>query len=243
MRFIFIAAAAVLLPACGEQSTIEAADAASLTKPANTQSANAETRIAALIASRPAIDRTTPDRAVQSLWALRDWQAGFDEALGCFDLLDVAKPYNEASWEVTAQIFGGSIKRQLEKRRNCGLKDPNDTARVFSRSIVEVKMETPTRAVVETMIKNITPIPEKVKLDDDDKRKRDWGQATRYVLSKDSESSWAIDNVLIDDGPLYWMNGEARYSESDPAGHYEEVLSESEEPYIFSHNFTAVSEY
>jgi hypothetical protein len=69
-----------------------------------------------------------------------------------------------------------------------------DTAsrpQTFAREVVNVDMESPTRAVVLARIRNTTPIPPGATPTESDVKRRRDGEVVRYILEKDT-TGWRI---------------------------------------------------
>jgi hypothetical protein len=64
----------------------------------------------------------------------------------------------------------------------------------FSRDILEVKVETGSRAVVIAVLKNTTPIPQGAQVDESDERWRRDGFRYKYVLLKD-DVGWRVAEI------------------------------------------------
>jgi hypothetical protein len=96
----------------------------------------------------PAIDLSTPDRALKSYWAQKDWL----QAVARLELEPVMKRntllYRDNMPTVTmgevSEYFSTASVQEDER---------------FHREIISVKQETDSRAIVLAKITNITPIP------------------------------------------------------------------------------------
>ena len=64
----------------------------------------------------------------------------------------------------------------------------------FSRDILEVKVESDSRAVVVAVLKNTTPIPQGAEVTKFDEERRRDGERYKYVLFKD-QSGWRVAEI------------------------------------------------
>ena len=148
----------------------------------------------------PAIDVTTPDKALKSYWAVRDWikekefkryaafRAG-SEALGERNLL--------------ARVVGATILDHLSSTELRVLQ-------VYERNMQEVKVETESRAVAVVTIHNVTPMPAGASQDGQVLAWRNKGKSYKYVLEKDL-AGWRVaeiyeEGVLKPGWQLSWMS-------------------------------------
>ncbi|TXI03113.1 MAG: hypothetical protein E6Q76_14295 [Rhizobium sp.] len=128
-----------------------------------------------------AIDRSTPDRALKSYWALKDaisvqqglqWNRAAMEANASMDRLGLA-----ASPEIVAE------KMVLRER---GYR--------FERELLEVRAESETRAVASARMRNITPVPTGITLSEAEQLQRLSWHPYRYVLGKD-QKGWRVEEI------------------------------------------------
>ena len=70
----------------------------------------------------------------------------------------------------------------------------NRTFETFARDILEVKVESESRAVVVAVIKNTTPIPAGAEMTKYDEERRRDGERYRYILQRDS-GSWRVAEI------------------------------------------------
>jgi hypothetical protein len=131
--------------------------------------------------SAPAIDTSTPDRTLKSYWAVRDYVLQRERLLA----LDALPQYQVAErlLDTVAAAPVASAQRRLAP--------PIET---FSRDIVEVKVESESRAVALATIKNISPIPPGAEVSRFDEEQRRNGERLRYVLEKEG-SGWRVAEV------------------------------------------------
>lgn len=156
-----------------------------------------------------AIDASTPDQAVRSLWALQDAA----EKARCVARAALEKhgdPTVRRYWLLeqdprTLGLFRGNALR-WQQPRPC-------ITQVFDREINDIKVETDTRAIVRATVKNVTPVP--VGADEPAefmKKQREDGQKYRYVFTK-VEGRWLVEDVYETNGMLAEMKGEYRLFE------------------------------
>lgn len=144
----------------------------------------------------PAVDASTPDKAVQAIWALSDAKA-------------------RADCELRKKVLAGpdSDAKQLILQEARGMAGPlaaggvaksyaDDLARVaacapdtYLREIKEAKVETESRATVTAQVRNITPIPPNAEESDYGKEKRTKGTTYKYVLTKGA-AGWQVEDVF-----------------------------------------------
>lgn len=167
-RAVVLAASAFGLAACDKQAT----DAA-------------PTKQTADIQAPPVMDASTPDRAVKSWWAMRDWAA--------------------ASWRKNLRVYTASTEYETTRKMMdaVGAKgifesearfSAGQTAEEFGRSILQATVETESRAVVLAEIKNTTPLPKDADLDKYGTEAREIGVRVRYVLEKEG-AVWKVAEV------------------------------------------------
>lgn len=129
----------------------------------------------------PAIDISSPDKALKSYWAVIDWKRRLDaENYAMWRDSDRVRSTNDALAKVAVSAFA--------KKHTPG------QVETFEREIVEAKVETDTRAIIKTLIKNSTPIPPGAEVTPYAKRQRAQGDQYRYVLERDADG-WKIAEV------------------------------------------------
>lgn len=133
------------------------------------------------------VDLSTPDRALRSYWAVRDeivralWaiqRAVVNKAVGDIQRAERQLP------EVAVPAIVDNFKANIEP----------DPAETFSRDILEVKIESESRAVVSVVIKNTTPIPEGAVLTEFARELRRNGDRYRYVL-ENGATGWQVAEI------------------------------------------------
>ena len=141
----------------------------------------------------PPIDLSTPDRALKSYWARKDWYKGlirdavqkFENTLKLPRPPDVYGPITSGD----ALAYWGEVK--LDEETN------------VQRDIDTVKQETDSRAVALVRIKNITPIPEGAQPSARQFKEREAGIMFRYVLEREG-NSWKVAEVWINSDLMGW---------------------------------------
>lgn len=132
-------------------------------------------------ASEVAVDLSTPDKALKSFWAMRDAVRHKQEDI--FQQLknkfkDAAAPLDKVVTEEIARSF--SIRLT-----------PFET---FSRDMIDVKVESESRAVIVAVIKNTTPVPAGAEVTKFDEEHRRDGNRYKYVL-ENSRSGWRVAEI------------------------------------------------
>jgi hypothetical protein len=132
-------------------------------------------------ARAPTVDTSTPDRTLKSYWAVRDYVLQRERLLAVNAL-----PQYESAEHLLDTVASAPVAAS-ERRRP----PPIET---FSRDIVEVKVESESRAVALATIKNISPIPPGAEVSRFDEERRRDGERLRYVLEKEG-SRWRVAEV------------------------------------------------
>lgn len=130
--------------------------------------------------ARPKISRESPDSALKSYWAVKDWikrveDDQFKKVIKNKELLDAHDAFSSV---VSPEIADRNIY-------------PIDE---FNRDIIEAKMETETRASIRAIIKNSTPVPEGAEVTDYDRKRRDAGDEFKYIMEK-TNSGWIVSEI------------------------------------------------
>jgi len=148
------------------------------------------------------IATNSPDATVKSWWAVKDAELRLDTQI-CFE-------YNRLTAPVTNKLSKLATS-ELPISRPC-----DGEALVFKRSITKVEIESDTRAVVKTVIKNASPPDKGAVLDESDIKARNEGEPYMYTLErKDASSPWAISK--IDKFPSYARTWEPAYEKPQPS--------------------------
>jgi hypothetical protein len=189
MRLILptVAAASVLLGGCTDRTTTPSHE------PANNGATASAPSVA--VDPLPALDRRSPDMVVKSYWALQDWQ---DKNMPrVFPKLSIGE-YLEKFFQAQQGVSGGEYKKHLQGQVDELRAFPGFTTgvdKVIEREILEVKNESETRAIVLAKIKNVTPLPQGMVLNDWNKKDRDYGTDVRYILEKDADG-WSLTQAF-----------------------------------------------
>lgn len=174
--------AIVLAGGCSQQETGTGKE--------NAPESNAETASKHVIDPLPPLDVQSPDRLIQSYWAVNDWL----NANHC-KLFRVVAPndsevrdFEEALAVIGAGDYLASQRKQVEQsRKPCA----GESAYSYQRDIIEVKPESETRSVVLAKIKNVTPIPVGMTLQRSDLAQRNYGEDVKYVVEKTADG-WRL---------------------------------------------------
>mgnify|MGYP000157851375 CR=1 FL=1 len=125
------------------------------------------------------VDASTPDQALRAYWQAKDAESQV--------FLQHLKDYRSSA--VAAPVLA-RLTQLTDERLFWRLPEPER----FQRDILEVKVETPTRAVVLALIKNTTPIPEGAEVTDYARSERENGGRVKYVLSGDGKA-WKVAEI------------------------------------------------
>lgn len=127
------------------------------------------------------VDTSTPDKTLKSYWAVSDLVRNKKYEI----YRQFFEKFTGADADMSAVTINALAK---ESAVNPG---PLDT---FSRDILEVKVESESRAVIIAVIKNSTPIPSGAELTSWDEKRRINGDRYRYILEK-GQFGWRISEV------------------------------------------------
>ena len=127
------------------------------------------------------LELATPDKALKTYWAVRD-SVGVKLTEEYTMTADRAK--------VAQSQLGMVVDAPLLK----SLTAFNLTPETFSRDILEVKVESESRAVIVAVIKNTTPLPAGGEMSKFDEERRRDGERYRYVLEK-GQTGWRVSEI------------------------------------------------
>lgn len=157
---------------------------------------------------RPEINLETPDNAVKSWWRVIDAKDALD-----IDLCNYRKNKVTALYKAQSDLTTGNTQEYFKNGHDCHKDD-------YSRRIEKVNIETETRAIVFANVKNITPVPEGVKIYNFSKNDAKNGVAFKYVLTKEN-GKWLIEE-------MYRYNSSHAILKEDPWSRYYEKKIEEE---------------
>ncbi|MCX7173762.1 MAG: hypothetical protein NT159_07530 [Proteobacteria bacterium] len=129
------------------------------------------------------LDLATPDKAIKSYWAVRDSVRINLHARGS----DVDAIFRAAEVQLGAVTEGALLKRLS----NVPDPQPPET---FGRDIIDVKVESESRAVIVALIKNTTPVPAGAEVSKFEEQYRRDGERYKYVLEK-SQAGWRVVEI------------------------------------------------
>ena len=127
------------------------------------------------------LDLATPDKALKSYWAVRDSVRAKQ-----FELFAQSKEDFQSAEAQMSAVSDGALAKSLSFDKN-----PIDT---FSRDLIDVKVESESRAVIVVMIKNSTPIPAGAEVSKFDEERRRDGERYRYILEK-NQAGWRVSEI------------------------------------------------
>lgn len=140
----------------------------------------------AVIAQKPTINLTTPDRSIKSYWELKDWVHDNERQL-YLNALQKNEVYVTTGVLPTVSLGGVKAYFSMGVEQSLPL-------RKLLRKIESVKQETESRAIVVARVVNDDPIPQGLVMSEEDKKKRELGTIFKYVLEKDKDG-WKVAEV------------------------------------------------
>jgi hypothetical protein len=127
------------------------------------------------------LDLATPDKAIKSYWAVRDSIRAKQVEL----FAQNKESFHSAEAQISA-VADGSLAETFSFDIT-----PVET---FSRDLIDVKVESDSRAVIVVVIKNSTPIPVGAEMSKFDEQRRRDGERYRYILEK-NQSGWRVSEI------------------------------------------------
>lgn len=183
IKYFVICSACLFLAAC-ERTT-----APGLPAPAGQINAVPDTAAKVPQQATLQIDLSSPDRAVKTWWDFIDARSAESHAECLVMFAQDQKDKTRLRWSADKLVYG-AVLHEYEARQKSGCREPNK----FSREILEVKVESETRAIVFAHVKNVTvPDPRSVPSEFDLKR-RDEGVKSKYLLEK-TAAGWRVAQV------------------------------------------------
>ncbi len=128
----------------------------------------------------PGIDLSTPDKALKSYWAVLDWGLS-PTSMPTPEQLAAMKRISDTF----NRVVGPEMARPARVERD---------QEVFERDIMQVSVETASRAVILARVRNVSPIPDGVEATARDLKKREDGDPYRYVIEKIGDD-WRVTEV------------------------------------------------
>ncbi|MFZ6721719.1 hypothetical protein [Undibacterium sp. Ji49W] len=176
---------ALALSACDQKSNVPAgpstatATAPATAAPASSAPAPAPTKAAEVETVQ--LDMSTPDRALKSYWQVRDQIRTKDTLLQNARLQESIDQQKQLP-DVATSALTANWKSKLW------------TPETFTRDIMEVKLESESRAIIIVNMKNSTPIPAGAEIEKIEENYRRNGENYRYVLEKDQQG-WKVAEI------------------------------------------------
>lgn len=127
------------------------------------------------------MDTSTPDKALKSYWAVRDMIRDKRHELAVENLARY-----QALDSAMDAVADGALREEFAAKAN-----PPET---FSRDIIDLKVESESRAVAVARIKNTTPVPAGAEMNSYAEAKRRDGERYKYVLEK-SQAGWRVAEI------------------------------------------------
>lgn len=151
---------------------------ATLTACSKTEPPPSENKIAF---TKVTLDLATPDRALKSYWAVRDSVRAKQ-----LELLAQSKEGFQSAAAQMSAVADGALAKTFSINIT-----PVET---FSRDLIDVKVESESRAVIVVVIKNTTHIPAGAEISKFDEELRRDGERYRYILEK-NQSDWRVSEI------------------------------------------------
>lgn len=131
--------------------------------------------------TKVSLELATPDKALKSYWAVRDSVRAkqlelFAQNMEGFQLAETQM--SEVADGALAKSFSLAIT----------------PAETFSRDLIDVKVESESRAVIVAVIKNSTPIPVGAEMSTFAEKLRRDGERYRYILEK-NQAGWRVSEI------------------------------------------------
>jgi hypothetical protein len=133
----------------------------------------------------PQLDLSTPDRALKSYWAQKDWL----KALGRLEQEPISKRLIARQKENMPKVTTGEVADSFASETYFFMFDD------YRREILSVKQETDSRAVALVKITNITPIPKGVEATTKEIEEREKGEDFHYTLEREGKE-WRVAQVV-----------------------------------------------
>ncbi len=159
------------------------------------------------------LDLDTPDKALKSYWAVRDSIRAKKHELYIntrSDFESIEKQIGDVAEGEIARNFSFSIS-------------PFET---FTRDLIDVKVESESRAVIVVVIKNSTPIPAGGEMSTYTEKSRRDGDRYRYILER-GQSGWRVSEI--------W-----EWSTYQPANDWKKKWPDDGKPYVASLTYEGV---
>ncbi|MDH3063346.1 hypothetical protein QEP16_08510 [Achromobacter insolitus] len=145
-----------------------------------------ETPWARLQAATPQLQLTanTPEAAVKSWWQVRDAHDRYTTT-ACKELAVLYQPFTSAEDSLATA--------ELQARQNG---DEKCSVQTYERSVVNVDVQSDTRAFVVAQIRNTTPSTPGFPVDNDERDRKERGVRMQYLLERaDKTQNWKIAQV------------------------------------------------
>ena len=135
-----------------------------------------------LVSARPKSDLSSPEGALKSYWAQKEWYA---------DVSIAATIELEKLWELKVkEVFGAVATGEVLSHWSDARQEVH--AKVALQRIVQsIELESGSRAVALVLIKNVTPIPEGAQSMPREVKRREDGVLFRYIVEKNGYT-WKV---------------------------------------------------
>jgi hypothetical protein len=155
------------------------------------------------------VDTSTPDRALKSYWQARDVIQKITADMNAAHYAQIQTVVNKIGFDAKKLMTGDvlSTEQEIDKLRHGSLWEEK-----YSREILDIRLDTGSRATALVKIRNSTPIPVGIVVSDEDKRRREEGERFKYILEREADG-WKVAQVYLfdkysvrDDGKDPWRN-------------------------------------
>lgn len=169
-------------------------------KPDANTTARAETgkNANAEVADAPKLDLTTPEKAIYSYQALKNWELAALQSVTSSLTRQYNKKLTEATSKIDTHVFNAFTERSVsilkDNDRRAYSYYSDKVIRQYEFVIQEMKKETDTRVVAIVHVKNSTPIKSDISLDYFDKKRREEGALYKFELELD-KGRWLISQL------------------------------------------------
>ena len=127
------------------------------------------------------LDLATPDKALKSYWAVRDSVRAKQ-----VEIFSQNKDRFQSAEAQMSAVADGAVAKSFSFDIT--------SIDTFSRDLIDVKVESESRAVIVVVIKNSTPIPAGAEISKFDEELRRDGERYRYILEK-NQTGWRVSEI------------------------------------------------
>ena len=145
----------------------------------------------------PKVDLTTPEKAIYSYQAIKNWK--FSEEKRAYskitkDYFEKLKQEQSRINSVSNSLYNVRITQIVKQNEDANLGYEFDSIPQYEFTIEEMKKETDTRVIAMVKVRNATPLKNEIKLKDENKKMRDEGEKFKFDLELDN-GRWLISQI------------------------------------------------